>query len=60
MFYDFELSYSQISRTILYGIITDRLAFHKFCARWIQYQLTDFYKTQKMTTGLNLFAFYNK
>jgi transposase len=38
-----ELSeeFTQISRTTLYRIVTDRLGYHKFCARWVPKQLTD-------------------
>jgi hypothetical protein len=31
----------QTSRTTLYRIVTDRLGYHKFCARWVPKQLTD-------------------
>jgi hypothetical protein len=33
-----ELSckFSHISCTILYETVTDRLGYHKFCARWVQ------------------------
>jgi len=30
----------QTSRTTLYRIVTDRLCYHKFCARWVPKQLT--------------------
>jgi len=38
-----ELSeeFPQTSRTTLYRIVTDRLCYHKFCARWVPKQLTD-------------------
>jgi hypothetical protein len=38
-----ELSeeFPQTSRTILYRIVTDRLGYHKFSARWVSKQLTD-------------------
>ena len=38
-----ELSeeFPQTSRTTLYRIVTDRLGYHKFCARWVPKQLTD-------------------
>ena len=38
-----ELSeeFPQTSRTTLYRIVTDRLGYHKFCAWWVQKQLTD-------------------
>jgi hypothetical protein len=43
-----ELSYEfpQISRTLLYEIITVRLGNHKFCARWFQKMFTGAHKTQ--------------
>jgi hypothetical protein len=28
--------FPHISLTVLYEIITDRLGYHKFCARWVQ------------------------
>jgi len=31
----------QTSRITLYRIVTDRLGYHKFCARWVPKQLTD-------------------
>jgi hypothetical protein len=36
-----ELScgFPHISRTVLYKIITDRLGYHKFCARWVQHKV---------------------
>jgi hypothetical protein len=33
--------FQQTSRTTLYGIVTDRLGYHIFCARWVPKQLTD-------------------
>jgi hypothetical protein len=38
-----ELSenFPQTSRTTLYRIVTDRLGYQKFCARWAPKQLTD-------------------
>jgi hypothetical protein len=40
--------FQQISRTILYDIITVRLGYCKFCARWVLKILTDGHKTQRM------------
>jgi hypothetical protein len=33
-----ELSceFPYISRTVLYEVITDKVGYHKFCARWVQ------------------------
>ena len=38
-----ELSeeFPQTSRTTLYRIVTDRLVYHTFCARWVPKQPTD-------------------
>jgi transposase len=33
--------FPQPLRTTLYRIVTDRLGYHKFCARWVPKQLTD-------------------
>jgi hypothetical protein len=33
---EFSCEFPHISRTVLYEIITDRLGYHKFCARWVQ------------------------
>jgi hypothetical protein len=38
----------QISYTVLYKIITVRLGYHKFCARWVQKMFTGAHKTQRM------------
>ena len=49
-----ELSkeFPQTSRTTLYRIFTDRLGYHKFSARWVPKQLTDFHKIQRMGPAL--------
>ena len=44
--------FPQTSRTTLYRIVMDRLGYHKFCARWVPKQLTDFHKTQRMGSAL--------
>ena len=33
--------FPQTSRTALCRIVTDRLGYHKFCARWVAKQVTD-------------------
>jgi hypothetical protein len=49
-----ELSceFPQISRTFLYDIITVRLGYHKFCARWIPKMLMCAYQLQGITSAL--------
>ena len=55
-----ELSeeFPQISTTILYRIVTDRLAYHAFCARWVPKQLTNLQKTQRMGSALTFLQRY--
>jgi hypothetical protein len=55
-----ELSenFPQTSRTTLYGIVTDRLGYHNFCAWWVPKQLTDFLKTQRMGSALTFLQWY--
>ena len=55
-----ELSeeFPQFSRTTLYQIVTDRLGYHKFCARWVPKQLADFYETQRMGSALTFLQRY--
>jgi len=55
-----ELSeeFLQTSRTTLYQIVTDRLCYHKFCARWVPKQLTKFHKTQIMGSALTFLQTY--
>jgi hypothetical protein len=49
-----ELSceFPQISCTVFCDIITVRLGYHKFCARWVPQMLTDAHGTQRMASAL--------
>jgi hypothetical protein len=54
-----ELSceFPQISRTLLYEIITVKLGHHhKFYARWVPKTLTGAHKTQRMALALTFFT----
>jgi hypothetical protein len=44
--------FPQISRTVLYKIITVRLGYHKFCPRWVLKMHTGAHKTQRMASAL--------
>ena len=55
---EFSEEFPQSSRTTLYQIVTDRLGYHKFCARWVPKQLTDFHKTQRMGSALTFLQRY--
>ena len=50
--------FPQISRTNLYRTVTDRLGYHKFCARWVPKQLTDLHKIQRMGSALTFLQRY--
>jgi hypothetical protein len=49
-----ELSYKfpQISRTVLYDIITFRLGYQKFYARWLKKILMGAHRTQRLASAL--------
>jgi transposase len=57
-----ELSFEfpHISCTILYEIVTHKLGYHKFCARWVLKMLTDGHKTQRMASALTFLERYFK
>jgi len=38
---ELSVEFLQTSRITLYRIVTDRLGYHRFCARWVPKQLTD-------------------
>jgi hypothetical protein len=47
--------FPQISRPVLYKIITLRLGYHKFRATWFPKMPTDVHKTQRMAAALTSF-----
>jgi hypothetical protein len=53
-----ELSceFPQISHVVLYEIITVRLGYHKFCARWFPKMLMGAHKTHRMALALTFFT----
>jgi hypothetical protein len=57
-----ELSYEfpQISLAVLYEIITVRLGYHKFCARWVLKMLTGVHKMQRMASALTFLERYHQ
>jgi hypothetical protein len=50
----------QMSCTLLYEIITVRLGYHKFGARWVPKMLTGAHKMQRMASALNFLELYHK
>jgi hypothetical protein len=58
MISDLSDEFPKISRTSLFRIVTERLGYHKFCARWVPKQLTDVHKAQKMGSALRFLLHY--
>ncbi|KAG8226287.1 hypothetical protein J437_LFUL002726 [Ladona fulva] len=57
-----ELSdeFPQISRTVLYEVVTERLGYRKFCARWVPKILTEHHKTQRMASAMDFLTRYEE
>lgn len=51
--------FQQISRTLLYGIVTDRLGYRKLCSRWVPKMLTDVHKTKRLGSALTFLTRYS-
>ena len=49
---ELSLEFPQVCRTVVYEIVTKKLGYHKFCARWVPKMLTDVHKTQRMASAL--------
>uniref|UniRef100_A0A8C5RFZ3 Transposase n=1 Tax=Laticauda laticaudata TaxID=8630 RepID=A0A8C5RFZ3_LATLA len=43
---ELSLSFPQISHSLLHKIVTQKLGYHKFCARWVPIILTENHKSQ--------------
>jgi len=41
---EFSLGFPQISRSLLHEIVTEKLGYHKFCARWVSKLLSEDHK----------------
>uniref|UniRef100_A0A8C5SQD0 Mos1 transposase HTH domain-containing protein n=1 Tax=Laticauda laticaudata TaxID=8630 RepID=A0A8C5SQD0_LATLA len=54
------LSFPQISRSLLHEIVTQKLGYHKFCARWVPKILTENHKSQRMAALLTFLYSYDK
>jgi hypothetical protein len=59
-FSELSCEFPQISRTLLHKIITARLVYHKFCARWVPKMLMGAHKKQRMVSALTLLERYYK
>lgn len=57
-----ELSecFPQISPTVLYEIVGQKLGYHKFCARWVSKSLTDALKMNRQGAALKFLTRYDE
>ncbi|GFV70112.1 HTH_48 domain-containing protein [Trichonephila clavipes] len=58
---ELSLSFPQVSRTLLFEIVTQKLGYHKFCARWVPKLcvLTGHHKGQRMGAALTFQEAYD-
>lgn len=56
---ELSLCFPQVSRTLLFEIVTHKLGYHKFCARWVPKMLTDLHKGQRMGAALTFLDAYH-
>jgi hypothetical protein len=52
---ELSLEFPQISCAVLYKIITLRLSYHKFCARWVPHILMSAHKMPRMASPFDFF-----
>jgi histone-lysine N-methyltransferase SETMAR len=55
-----SLHFPQISRTILYEIVSDRLNYRKLCSRWVPKMLSEEHTTQRPGSALTFLTCYSK
>ncbi|GFW84146.1 histone-lysine N-methyltransferase SETMAR [Trichonephila clavipes] len=54
------MEFPQISRSLMHEIVTDKLKFHKLCARWVPKILTESHKTKRMGCALEFLTRYHE
>lgn len=52
--------FPQISRTVLYEIVSQKFRYHKFCAWWVPKFLTDAHKINRQGAALTFFTRYDE
>lgn len=57
---EFSLEFPQISRSLLHEIVTEKLGYHKFCARWVPKLLSEDHKKQRMAALLTFLEAYEQ
>ena len=57
---DLSLHFPQISRTLLYDIVSSHLGYRKVCSRWVPRMLTEEHKKQRVACALTFLMRYHK
>jgi histone-lysine N-methyltransferase SETMAR len=57
---ELSLFFPQISKSLLHEIVTEKLGYHKFCARWVPKILTETHKNQRMAASLSFLHAYHE
>jgi len=57
---EFSLEFPQISRSLLHEIVTEKLGYLKFCARWVPKLLSEDHKKQCKSASLTFLEAYEK
>uniref|UniRef100_A0A670Y7B2 Mos1 transposase HTH domain-containing protein n=1 Tax=Pseudonaja textilis TaxID=8673 RepID=A0A670Y7B2_PSETE len=57
---ELSLSFPQISHSLLHEIVTQKLGYHKFCARWVSKILTENHMSRCMAASLTFLYSYDK
>ena len=57
---DLSLHFPQISRTLLYDIVSSHLGYRKVCARWVPKMQTEEHKKQLVACALTFLMHYHK
>ncbi|KFM64801.1 Histone-lysine N-methyltransferase SETMAR, partial [Stegodyphus mimosarum] len=52
-------AFPQISRAVLFEIVSDRLNYRKLCSRWVPKMLTDVHKTKRLGSALTFLTRYS-
>lgn len=57
---DLSDCFPQISRSLVHNIVTEKLGYHKFCARWVPKLLSDAHKMKRMGAALTFLERYDE
>lgn len=55
-----SMKFPQVSRSVLYKIVSENLNFKKFCSRWVPKLLTEDHKKKRLASSLTFLTRYNE